>query len=139
MNSQKAPKSPPSMDQWLKEAKADPDAARQGMYVVHNGVVRRTTKAKARLGVEDGLEVEGLDFSYDAGRVETAIAETYRLDGIFHVRVWLNQGRLKVGDDIMYVLVGGDIRPRVIDALQFLVEKLKTECVTETEITVRTG
>ena len=37
-------------------------------------------------------------------------------------------------DDIMLVLVGGDIRPHVIDALQFLVGKLKTECVSEKEI-----
>ena len=34
----------------------------------------------------------------------------------------------------MYVLIGGDIRPHVIDALQFLVEKIKTECVTELNI-----
>jgi hypothetical protein len=34
----------------------------------------------------------------------------------------------------MLVLVGGDIRPRVIDALQFLVGKIKNECVTEQEI-----
>jgi molybdopterin synthase catalytic subunit len=55
------------------------------------------------------------------------------MDGIFHVRVWLNEGRLELGDDIMYVLIGGDIRPHVIDALQFLVGKIKTECVTEIE------
>ena len=33
----------------------------------------------------------------------------------------------------MYVLIGGDIRPHVIDALQFLVEKIKSECVIEIE------
>jgi hypothetical protein len=33
----------------------------------------------------------------------------------------------------MYVLIGGDIRPKVIDALQFLVGKIKSECVKETE------
>nr|WP_320415657.1 hypothetical protein [Candidatus Contubernalis alkalaceticus] len=35
--------------------------------------------------------------------------------------------------DIIYVLIGGDIRPHVVDALQFLVGKIKTECVTEIE------
>jgi molybdopterin synthase catalytic subunit len=40
---------------------------------------------------------------------------------------------LETGDDIMYIMVGGDIRPHVIDALQSLVEKIKTECVTEIE------
>ena len=74
-----------------------------------------------------------MEFYYDAVKVDEAIAETYKMDGIFYVKVWLNEGQLEVGDDIMYVLVGGDIRPHVIDALQFLVEKIKTECVTEIE------
>lgn len=55
------------------------------------------------------------------------------MDGIFHVRVWLNEGQLDLGDDIMLVLIGGDIRPHVIDALQFLVETIKSTCVTEIE------
>jgi len=39
-----------------------------------------------------------------------------------------------MGDDIMYVLIGGDIRPRVVDALHYLVGRIKNECVVETEI-----
>jgi len=74
-----------------------------------------------------------MEFAYDAAKVEAAVAEAYKMDGIFHVKVWLNEGHLEPGDDIMYVLVGGDIRPHVIDALQFLVGKLKSECVTEME------
>ena len=74
------------------------------------------------------------EFSYDAVKVDEAIAETYKMDGIFYVKVWLSEGQLEVGDDIMYVLIGGDIRPHVVDALQFLVEKIKTECVTEIEL-----
>ena len=35
---------------------------------------------------------------------------------------------------VLLVLVGGDIRPHVIDALQALVGEIKTRCVTETEI-----
>lgn len=123
----------PSIDEWLKEAKADPEALQEGMFLVHNGVVRQTPKAKVRQGIDDGSMVKGMEFSYDAAKVDAAIAETYKIDGIFHVRVWLNEGQLEVGDDIMYVLIGGDIRPNVIDALQYLVEKIKSECVTEIE------
>jgi len=126
-------KKSPSIDEWLREAKEDPAAARVGMFLVHNGVVRQTPKAMVRQGVDDGSLVKGMEFSYDAAKVDAAIAETYGRDGIFHVRVWLNEGQLDVGDDIMYVLIGGDIRPHVVDALQFLVEKIKTECVTEIE------
>ena len=56
------------------------------------------------------------------------------MPGIRYARVWLASGELKVGDDIMLVLVGGDIRPHVIDALQALVGEIKTRCVTETEV-----
>lgn len=103
------------------------------MFLVHNGVVRQTPKAKVRQGIDDGSTVKGMYFSYDEEKVEQAIAETKKRDGIYYVRVWLNEGELELGDDIMYVLIGGDIRPNVVDGLQFLVEKIKTECVTEIE------
>lgn len=123
----------PSIDAWLKEAKADPLALEDGMFLVHNGVVRKTPKAKVRQGIDDGSEVTGMDFSYDEKKVDQVIEETYEMDGIFHIKVWLNEGYLDVGDDIMYILIGGDIRPHVIDALQFLVGKIKNECVIEIE------
>ena len=126
-------KTSPSIDEWLKEAKADPAALKVGMFLVHNGIVRQTPKAKVRQGLDDGSLVKRMYFSYDASKEDEAIAETYMMDGIFYVKVWLNEGWLEIGDDIMYVLVGGDIRPHVVAALQFLVEKIKTECVTEIE------
>ena len=123
----------PSVDQWLKEAKADPSAKQCGMYLVHNGTVRETAKAKVRLGEENTKAVRGMFFRYDAQRVESAVRAAREKEGIFYVRVWLNEGELEPGDDIMLVLVGGDIRPRVIDALQSLVGTIKNECVVEEE------
>lgn len=123
----------PSMDAWLKEAKAHESAPKIGMYLTHNGTVRQSAKAKVRCGAEDTKPVTGMYFSYDREKVDAMIDETYRLDGIYYIRVWLNEGELKLGDDIMYVLIGGDIRPHVVDALQYLVGRIKNECVTETE------
>lgn len=124
----------PSMDEWLKEAKADPSAANIGMYLVHNGTVRLTSKAKVRFNAKDADNVTGMYLSYDSDKLADAISGTYQMEGIYYVRVWLNSGRLNVGDDIMYVLVGGDIRPNVVVGLQALVEKIKSECVTEEEV-----
>lgn len=126
-------KAAPSIDAWLREAKADPAASQVGMFLIHNGVVRQTPRARVRQGIDDGSLVTGMEFSYDQAKVEAIIAETYRMDGIFYIKVWLNEGHLEVGDDIMLVLISGDIRSHVVDALQFLVEKIKTECVTEIE------
>ncbi|NBG88429.1 molybdenum cofactor biosynthesis protein MoaE [Isachenkonia alkalipeptolytica] len=130
----KQKKAPPSMDEWLKEVKKGPEAHEEGMYLVHNGVVRKTPKIKVRQGIDEGRIINKLEFSYDSEKVLKVIEETKELEGIFHVKVWLNEGVLEVGDDIMFVLIGGDIRPRVIDALQFAVGKIKNECVTEIEI-----
>ena len=122
------------MDMWLKEAKAHESAKNVGMYLSHNGVVRETAKAKVRQGEENTKPVKGMYFSYDKEKLDSVIQSAYILDGIYYIRVWLNEGELQVGDDIMYVLIGGDIRPNVVDALQYLVGRIKNECVEETEI-----
>lgn len=127
-------KESPSMDAWMKEAKKHESADKIGMYLTHNGIVRKSAKAKVRFGDENTKDVVGMLFSYDEEKAAQAIEETYKLDGIYYIKVWLNEGELQVGDDIMYVLIGGDIRPHVVDALQFLVGKLKNECVEENEI-----
>ena len=124
----------PSVDQWLNEAKQATSAPRCGMYLVHNGTVRQDAKKKVREGAGDTLPVSEMEFSYDEDKVNAAVAQAYQLEGIYYIKVWLNSGRLKVGDDIMLVLIGGDIRPHVVDALNFLVGKIKDECVAEKEI-----
>lgn len=130
-------KTAPSVDAWLREAKADPTAAECGMYLTHNGTVRVTPKSEARgvetNGVAPGKKVGGMLFSYDAAKVQATIESTLAMPGIKYVRVWLADGQLAVGDDIMFVLIGGDVRPRVVDALQALVGTIKNECVSEIE------
>lgn len=123
----------PSMDKWLNEAKQDENAELCGMYLFHTGVVRETAKTTVREG-KDADKVTGMEFSYDAQKVEQAILNVKKLPGIYYARVWLAQGRLNVGDQIMLALVGGDIRPHVIDALQSFVGEVKTKCVIEKEI-----
>ena len=127
-------KESPSMDAWLREAKAAPGAENCGMYLTHNGTVRRTAKAKVRLGAEDTAPVTGMRFGCDREKTAAAIENARQMEGVYYVRVWLNEGELLPGDDIMFVLIGGDIRPHVVDALQALVGTLKNECVIEEEL-----
>ena len=127
-------KESPSMDQWLREAKADPAALDCGMFLVHNGTVRQTAKARVRQGKQDAEAVTGMVFRYDSEKVDRAVEAAKQMEGIYYVRVWLNEGELGLGDDIMFVLVGGDIRLHVIDALQALVGTIKNECVVEQEV-----
>ena len=132
-------KTEPSVDQWLREAKADPAAAQCGMFLIHNGVVRITPKAQVREGVEGLGEVVAAEHGVRAIAVaanvaDAAEAEALTWPGVYYVRTWLNEGRCEVGDSLMYVLIGADIRPNCIDALQKLVGHIKNELVVEKEI-----
>lgn len=124
----------PSIDEWLAEAKREDSADGVGMYLVHNGVVRRTPRVQVREGATADSEVTGMSFDYDETKVNAAIEEAKRLDGVVYVKVWCNRGNLKVGDTIMQVLIGADIRPHAVAALQFLVGEIKENCVREDEV-----
>jgi len=115
----------PSLDAWLAELKASDDFSSTGMFLAHNGVVR----ARSR----DGRPVTGMLLSVDRARLDELVETALLMEGVTHVRAWVNEGELAVGDDIMYVIVGGDIRDHVFEALMALVRMIKTEVVTEAE------
>ena len=116
---------PPSLDEWLAQAKQEDSAAGVGMYLCHNGVVRSFSR--------DGRPVTGMDLAVDRERLEEILATARLMEGVSIVRAWINEGQLAVGDDIMYVMIGGDIRDNVLEALAALVRMIKTEVVTEVE------
>jgi molybdopterin synthase catalytic subunit len=60
--------------------------------------------------------------------------ELSKRDGIVEIKVWINEGLLKIGDDIMYALVAGKFRTSVIPVLEELVSRIKKEIVSEKEI-----
>ena len=124
----------PTFEKIMKEAKASKYASKCGMFLLHNGVVRIDAKAKVREGKKNTKKVIGMDFDYDKKKVDVAIKKALKMKGIYYIKVWLNSGKLKVGDDIMLVLIGGDIRPHVVDCLQSLVGEIKSKCVVEKEL-----
>ena len=124
----------PSLDDWLKDAEQDGSAKQCGMYLFHNGKVRETPKAEVRFGENIGKKVCGMQFSCDKEKLSAAVAKAKAMPGIYYVKAWVAEGRLSVGDDIMLVLVGGDIRTHVMEALHSLLSEIKTECVSETEL-----
>jgi molybdopterin synthase catalytic subunit len=114
------------IDQWMREIKADADPEALGMMLAHNGVVRGTAK--------DGKPVKGMKLSFDKEKLESRVNDMKKRDGIVEIRVWINQGELKIGDDIMYVLVAGRFRTDVLPALQELLTFVKSEVVREEEV-----
>ena len=84
-------KSMPSVDAWLREAKADVSAADCGMYLTHNGVVRATPKSEVRGvetdGVAPGHKVGGMVFGFDAEKVQAAIEATSAMPGLSLIHI----------------------------------------------------
>jgi molybdopterin synthase catalytic subunit len=111
---------------WMKEIKENCDPDSLGMILAHKGIVRATTK--------DGKPVKGMKLSYDKEKLESTISAFKKKDGIADIRVWINEGVLQVGDDIMNVCVAGRFRTDVLPALQELLTAIKTEIVREEEV-----
>lgn len=114
------------MDQWIKEIKATCAPEKLGMILLHNGIVRATAK--------DGKTVLAMNLSYDKAKLEDAVREFKNKEGIADIKVWINEGRLQVGDDIMKVCVAGRFRTDVLPVFQELVAKIKNEIVREEEL-----
>lgn len=110
----------------IESVKRRPDYDRVGMIVCHNGVVRGTAR--------DGKIVSGLDVTVDPGRLEKEIAEAKSRKGIVDVLAEVYEGHLKVGDDIMRVVVAGDIRENTFSVLQDMVNAIKRHVLTEKEM-----
>ena len=113
------------VEKWIKEVKENSDFQDLGMILIHNGVVRATSK--------DGKPVKGMHLSYDKKKLAHVVDELLKRDGITAIRVWINEGVLTVGDDIMYALVAGKFRTYVIPVLEELVSRIKKEIVSEVE------
>ena len=113
------------LTRWLDKVKKTADLGELGMILMHNGVVRGTSK--------QGEPVGRMLLSYDGPALEKAIREHKEREGIVDIRVWINSGELNIGDDIMLVLVAGRFRTDVLPVFESLIAKIKGEIVSEKE------
>lgn len=113
------------VDRWIEDVKRKVDPSLLGMILVHNGVVRGTSK--------DGRPVSGMQLSYDRAKLESSVERFKAREGIVDIKVWINEGALKVGDDIMMLLVAGRLRTDVLPVFQELLSIIKKEIVREQE------
>jgi molybdopterin synthase catalytic subunit len=114
------------MDQWIKKIKKECPADMLGMILLHNGIVRATAK--------DGGKVQSMNLTSDKAKLEAAVSEFKKREGIADIKAWINEGHLQVGDDIMNVCVAGRFRKDVLPVFQELITMIKTEIVSEEEL-----
>ena len=112
--------------QMVDTIKEHPDYHKAGMILCHNGIVRGTSR--------DGRKVSGLTISVDYNKLHHII-ETYKQQpGIIEILVEIADNRyLKVGDDVMLLVVAGDIRENVITVLKDTLNAIKTSVTNKTE------
>jgi len=110
----------------LQSIKSHPDYHRAGMVLCHNGVVRATSR--------DGRNVSGLRVAVDHDRLEAIIHRARQTPGIVDVQVEIAEDRnLSVGDDVMVLIVAGDIRENVLRTLEKTLNDIKTTVTSKTE------
>ena len=113
----------------LEAIKKHPDYEKVGMILCHNGVVRGTSR--------DGRAVEGLRVAVDHQKLAHIISEQKKIAGIVDIKVEIAEDRdLEVGDDVMLLLVAGDIRENVIAVLTDTLNLIKGTVTSKTEFFV---
>ena len=109
----------------IQKIKAHPHSARVGMMLCHVGVVRGTSR--------DGRAVSGLDLMVDRQALESVLAEQKKRPGIVEILVQVQEGCLKVGDEMMLIVVAGDLRDHVIPVLADTLNAFKKRVTRKTE------
>lgn len=113
-------------DQLIAKIKAHPAYDQVGMILCHNGVVRGTSR--------DGRKVTGLRVTVDRERLVKVLDEYRSRPGIVDIQVEIAAGAdLSIGEDVMLLVVAGDVRENVIDALTDTLNAIKTTVTAKTE------
>ena len=113
------------LNKMIATIKANPNFHNAGMIASHIGIVRSFSR--------DGKSVEAVDVEFNQAKIEQILADVKSRPGIVDALIHTNTGHLAVGDEIMAVVVAGDIRENVFPALIDAVEQLKTDASTKKE------
>ena len=114
------------LTKMIQTVKAHPDYSKMGMIASHLGVVRETSLT--------GGTVTGIEIEFDEDAIKRIISNTKQKPGIVEVLIETSSGHLNVGDEIMAVVVGGDIRDHVFPELIATVDAIKKEGATKREL-----
>lgn len=112
----------------IADLKKEPGFAENvGMILVHNGIVRAWSR-------KDRAEVTAIEVTPDLDKIEEIRKDIEAYDGIFRAVAHANSGPMKPGDDVLFLIVAGDIRENVKAALSDFLDRVKAEAVSKKEI-----
>ncbi len=112
--------------QIIDQIKQHPNADDIGMILSHTGIVRGSSR--------DGRQVSGLLVHVDHEKLEQIIEKEKKSPGIVDIRVHIFENTpLEVGDEIMHLVVAGDIREHVLPILERTLNTIKAVVTHKTE------
>lgn len=112
----------------LKELKQRPGFSDNvGMMLVHNGVVRGWSRKTHET-------VQSIRVTPDREKMRVICAEMEQRPGIFAILWDAVEGELRPGDDVLFLVVAGDIRENVKETFALLLDRIKSEAVGKQEV-----
>ena len=118
----------PSLDELIKRLRAEAQG-KIGMILTHVGVVRESSRG--------GHKVSGVKVRADAQKLEEILAKARQMKGISAVEAYLREGTLEVGEILMILVVAGDFRENVFEALRWCLNEIKREVTSKEEQVAR--
>lgn len=97
-----------------------------GMMLVHNGVVRGWAR-------KDHAQVGRVVVTPDRARMDAICREMEQQPGIFKIVAEAAEGELRPGDDLLFLVVAGDLREHVKATFAELLDRIKSEAVVKQE------
>ena len=116
-----------SMDDLIARVKNHPRIREAGMLLCHNGIVREFDRSGEK-------RVKALKVQVNRAKVEEIRLWAESLPGIVAVAIEALEGEFQVGDDLLYIVVAGDIRENVFHATRQVLERTKAEAVKKNEL-----
>lgn len=98
-----------------------------GMILIHNGVVRSWSR-------KDQSRVIALEVQPDYDKIAQLRQEYLQRQGIFDIIIEARSGRFVPGDDLLFIIVAGDLRENIKPVLAELLDRVKAEAMHKQEI-----
>jgi len=116
------------ISQTIAEMKKRPDFNEKvGMILIHNGTVRGWSR-------NDRQQVTALETRVDSEKIERLRQEYLEWPGIYDIIIEARSGRFAPGDDLLFIIVAGDIRENIKPVLAVLLDRIKAEAIQKKEI-----
>jgi molybdopterin synthase catalytic subunit len=114
------------LETLLSKVKAHPRIAEAGMILCHNGIVRQSNRSGDK-------RVISLKVSVNRDRIQQIKKWAESQQGIIAVEIEALEGEFAVSDNLLFVVVAGDIRENVFSTMRETIEKIKAEGVQKIE------